>query len=318
MSWEVIIPFLRPIENLILDPDISDILVNGPDQVFVEKFGEMKPVLEVNLSEKSLQVAMRNIARALGDDISEERPILDARLPDGSRVTAIFPPCSVKGTTVAIRKFQSRLYGPQDLVRIGTLTPDLLLQLQTAVELHKNILIAGGTGTGKTTLLNALSAFVGEEERLVVIEDTSEIQIDKINMVRLEARRELPGRPAVSIRELLKATLRLRPDRIILGEVRGGEAFDLLQALTSGHSGSISTIHANSAAEAVSRFATCVLMSGIDLPYKVIRQNIGDALDILVHLKREPSRRSVAQVLKVKGYMPLEDNYEFETIYQKQ
>ena len=190
MSWEVIIPFLRPIEKLIRDPDISDILVNGPDQVFVEKFGEMNAVPGVTLSEKSLQVAIRNIARALGDDISEERPILDARLPDGSRVTAVFPPCSVKGTTVTIRKFQSRLYGPQDLVRIGTLTPELLLQLQTAVELHKNILIAGGTGTGKTTLLNALSTFVGEEERLIIIEDTSEIQVEKKNTVRLEARRE--------------------------------------------------------------------------------------------------------------------------------
>jgi pilus assembly protein CpaF len=318
MSWEVIIPFLRPIENLIRDPDISDILVNGPDQVYVEKFGEMNAVPGVTLSEKSLQVAIRNIARALGDDISEERPILDARLPDGSRLTAVFPPCSVKGTTVAIRKFQSRLYGPEDLVRIGTLTPELLLQLQAAVELHKNILIAGGTGTGKTTLLNALSTFVGQEERLVVIEDTSEIQIEKKNMVRLEARREQPGRPAVSIRDLLKATLRLRPDRIILGEVRGGEAFDLLQALTSGHSGSLSTIHANSAAEAISRFATCVLMSGIDLPYKVIQQNIGDALDLVVHLKRQPGKRAVAQVLKVKAYLPAEDYYEFETIYQSQ
>jgi pilus assembly protein CpaF len=318
MSWEVIIPFLRPIENLIRDPDISDILVNGPDQVFVEKFGEMNAVPGVTLSEKSLQVAIRNIARALGDDISEERPILDARLPDGSRVTAVFPPCSVKGTTIAIRKFQSRLYGPQDLVRIGTLTAELLLQLQTAIEQHKNILIAGGTGTGKTTLLNALSNFVGEEERLVIIEDTSEIQIEKKNMVRLEARREQPGRPAVSIRELLRTTLRLRPDRIILGEVRGGEAFDLFQALTSGHSGSLSTIHANSAAQAISRFSTCVLMSGIDLPYKVIRKNIGDVLDMVIYLKRAPRKRAVAQVLKVKAYVQAEDYYEFETLYQSQ
>jgi pilus assembly protein CpaF len=315
MSWDVIIPFLRPIEGLIRDPEISDILVNGPDHIFVEKFGEMNAVPGVTLSEKSLQVAIRNIARVLGDDISEGKPILDARLPDGSRVTAIISPCSVNGTSIAIRKFQSKLYGPEDLVRIGTLTAELLVQLQSAVELHKNILISGGTGTGKTTLLNALSNFIGHEERLVVIEDTSEIQIEKNNLVRLEARREQPGLPAVSIRDLLKATLRLRPDRIILGEVRGGEALDLLQALNTGHSGSLSTIHANSATEAISRFATCVLMSGIDLPYKVIRQNIGESLDMVIQLRREPSRRAVAQVLKIKGYVQLEDYYEFETIY---
>jgi pilus assembly protein CpaF len=316
MSWDVIIPFLRPIEGLILDPDISDILINGPNHVFVEKFGDMRRVSGVTLTEKLLQVAIRNIARLLGNDISEEMPILDARLPDGSRVTAIFPPVSINGTSVAIRKFQSKLYGPQDLVRIGTLTPELLLQLQTAVEIHQNILISGGTGTGKTTLLNALSNFIGTEERLVIIEDTSEIQIEKENLVRLEARRPQANLPEVSIRDLLKATLRLRPDRIILGEVRGGEAFDLLQALNTGHSGSLSTIHASSAPEAISRFATCVLMSGIDLPYRVIRKNIGESLDLVIQLKREPGKRAVTEVLKIKRYVPAEDYYEFETLYQ--
>lgn len=300
MSWEVIIPFLKPIEGLIRDPDISDILVNGSDHVFIEKFGEMLQVPGVIISEKSLQIAIRNIARQLGGDISDDKPILDARLPDGSRVTAIASPSSVNGTSLAIRKFQSKLYGPQDLVRIGTLTPELLMQLQTAVELHQSILISGGTATGETTLLNALSHFIGPEERVIVIEDTSEIQIEKNSLVRLEARREQPGRTAISIRDLLKATLRLRPDRIILGEVRGGEAFDLLQALNTGHSGSLSTIHANSAAEAISRFATCVLMSGIDLPYRVIRQNIGESLDLVIQLKRQDGKRVVAQVLRIK------------------
>ncbi len=316
MSWEVIIPFLRAIEPLIRDEEISDILVNGPDQVFIEKFGEMQKVPGVTLTEKSLQVAIRNLARVLGDEISEEKPILDARLPDGSRVTAIIPPCSVNGTSLAIRKFQSKLYGPQDLVRIGTLTPELLVQLQTAVELRKNIVISGGAGTGKTTLLNALSNFIGPEERVILIEETAEIQIEKNNLVRLEARREQKGIPAISIRELLKATLRLRPDRIIVGEVRGGEAFDLLQALNTGHSGSLGTIHANSAAQAVSRFATCVLMSGIDLPYRVVRQNIGESLDMVIQLKRQAGKRAVAEVLKIKRYVPAEDYYEFESLYQ--
>src|SRR5207245_6502942 len=309
MSWEVIIPFFRPIEPLILDPDISDILVNGPDQVFIEKFGEMQKVPGVTLTEKSLQVAIRNIARVLGDDISEEKPILDARLPDGSRLTSTIPPCSVNGTSLAIRKFQSKLYGPQDLVRIGTLTPELLVQLQTAVELRKNILISGPGGTGKTTLLTALSNFIGPEERLIVIEETTEIQIEKNNLVRLEARREQTGIPAISIRELLKATLRLRPDRIIVGEVRGGEAFDLLQALNTGHSGSLSTIHANSAAEAISRFATCVLMSGIDLPYTVIRQLIRESMDMVLQRQRHAGTRPVAAVLTPVRQAPAEAAY---------
>ena len=316
MSWDVILPFLRPIEGLILDPDISDILVNGPDCVFIEKFGEMLAVPGIKLGEKALQVAIRNIARVLGDDISEEKPLLDARLPDGSRVCAVFPPCAVDGTCIAIRKFQSHLYGPLELVGIGTLPQELLVQLQTAVELHKNILISGGTGTGKTTLLNALSNSIADQERLILIEDTAEIQINKPNLVRLEARRAQPTVPAVSIRDLLKTTLRLRPDRIILGEVRGGEAFDLLQALNTGHSGSLSTIHASSAPEAISRFATCVLMSGIDLPYKVIRQNIGSSLDIVIQMKRKPGKRVVGEVLKIRGYVPAEDYYEFETVYQ--
>lgn len=316
MNWDVIIPFFRPIENLFREPDISDILINGPDCVFIEKSGIVQRVPGVSLTEKSIQVGIRNIARLLGNDISEESPILDARLPDGSRVAAVLSPCSVNGTSIAIRKFQSKLYGPQDLVRIGTLTPELLLQLQTAVEIHQNILISGGTGTGKTTLLNALSNFIGNEERLVVIEDTSEIQIKKDNLVRLEARRPQNNLPGISVRDLLKATLRLRPDRIILGEVRGGEAFDLLQALNTGHSGSLSTIHASSAAEAMSRFSICVAMAGIDLPYRVIRQNIGASLNLVIQLKREPGKRTVAEVLRIKGYMPLEDYFEFETLYQ--
>src|SRR2546427_11835434 len=216
----------------------------------------MQKVPGVTLTEKSLQVAIRNIARVLGYDIREEKPILDPGLPDGSRVPAIIPPCSVNGTSLAIRKFQSKLYGPQDLVRIGTLTPDLLMQLQTAVELRKNILISGPGGTGKTTLLNALSNFIGPEERVIVIEETAEIQIEKNNLVRLEARREQTGIPAISIRELLKATLRLRPDRIIERVMRGREGDDLLQSHSTVHSASLSTIPAKSAAHAISRFAT--------------------------------------------------------------
>ena len=276
MSFDVILPFLRPIEGLLKDPAISEIMVNGPACVFIERNGEIEPVPGVSIAEKSLQVAVRNIARALGDEISEEKPLLDSRLPDGSRVAAIIPPCSVGGTTLTIRKFQSRFFTAEELVRTGSLTPDLLKQFRDAVEQRRNILISGGTSSGKTTLLTALAAFISDRDRVVLIEDTSEIQMTKPNLVRFEARREQPGLPAVTIRDLVRATLRHRPDRIILGEVRGGEAFDLLQALNTGHSGTLSTIHANSASQALSRFTSCVLESGVELPYHAIRSNIGD------------------------------------------
>ncbi len=232
----------------------------------------------IQLDERNLKVAVKNIARALGDDVSEESPILDARLPDGSRVAAILPPCSVGGTTLTIRKFQTQFFTAEELVRIGTMTASMLARVQEAIGRNDNILISGGTSTGKTTLLNALSAFVPLTDRVVLIEDTAELHVDRPNLVRFEARREQPGLPAVTIRDLLRATLRHRPDRIIVGEVRGGEAYDLLQALNTGHSGSLSTIHANSAAQALTRFASCVLQSGVELPYQAVRHMIADSV----------------------------------------
>src|SRR5712691_7059014 len=207
MSFDVILPFLRPIEHLIRDDGVSEIMVNGSNRVFVERQGLVELVPGVCIAERSLQVAVRNIARALGDEINEEKPLLDSRLPDGSRVAAVFPPCAVNGTALAIRKFHGKLYTADELVRTGTLTPDLLVRLREAVEARQNILISGGAGTGKTTLLNALSRFIAPEERVVLIEDTSEIQIEQKNLVRLEARREQPDLPAVTIRDLLKTTL---------------------------------------------------------------------------------------------------------------
>jgi pilus assembly protein CpaF len=307
MSWEVIIPFLQPLEPFIRDPEISEILVNGASRVFVEKDGALRRVPESTLNEKSLQIAVRNIARVLGDDVSPERPLLDARLPDGSRVAAVFPPCSVTGTVLAIRKFHNRRYTPQDLVTLGTLTENALALLQRATQARQNILISGGAGTGKTTLLNALETFIPESERVVVIEDTSELELHAPNLVRLEARREQPGVPAVTMRDLLKTTLRLRPDRILVGEVRGGEAYDLLVALNTGHEGSLATIHANSAAKVLNRFTTCVLQSGVELPYEAIRANIAEALHVLVHIERRHGRRFVSEILALNGYDPALD-----------
>lgn len=309
MSFDVILPFLRPIEGLIKDPAISEIMVNGPACVFIERNGQVEPVPGVSIAEKSLQVAVRNIARALGDEISEEKPLLDSRLPDGSRVAAVIPPCSVGGTTLTIRKFHSRFFTAEELVRAGSLTPELLDCLREAVVERWNILISGGTSSGKTTMLTALAGFISDQDRVVVIEDTSEVQMTLPNLVRFEARREQPGVPAVTIRDLLKATLRHRPDRIILGEVRGGEAFDLLQALNTGHSGTLSTIHANSAAQALSRFTSCVLQSGVELPYQAIRANIGDALHLLIHLERRSGRRAVSEALRLERFDPQSDRY---------
>src|SRR5438093_3565133 len=206
-AWARILPFLRPIEPLIQDPEISDIMVNGDRAVFVEKYGQLALVAGITINEKYLQVAARNIARALGADINEENPILDSRLPDGSRVAIVLAPVSVAGTTLTIRKFQNKRFNGEELVRVGALSRELLDVLKQAVQNRQNILISGGTGTGKTTLLNALAAFIPDDERVIVIEDTSEIHIEKPNLVRLEARIEQPDLSPVTIRQLLRATL---------------------------------------------------------------------------------------------------------------
>jgi pilus assembly protein CpaF len=312
--WARIMAFLRPIEALISDPEISDIMVNGDRAVFYEKHGRKEQFHGITIPEKSLQVAAKNIARALDADIDATNPILDSRLPDGSRVAIVLWPVSVTGTSVSIRKFQNKRFDAQELVRVGTITPEMLKELEDAVLNRKNVLISGRTGSGKTTLLNALAAFIPDEERVILIEDTSEIQIDKPDLVRLEARKEQPDYPAVTIRTLLRATLRMRPDRILLGEVRGEEAFDLMQALNTGHQGTLSTTHANSAALSLTRFATCVMMSGVELPHKTVRANIGEALHYLVHMERRHGSRRVMEVVRVKGYDPSEDRYDLETV----
>ena len=315
-GFELILPFLRPIEHLILDDNISEIMVNGGSRVFIERAGQLESVPNVSLSQATLNAAVKNIARRLGDDVSEIKPILDSRLPDGSRVAAIIPPCSIDGITLTIRKFNARHFTIEDLIHIGTLTAELAEMIRGQVENRCNILISGGTGTGKTTLLNILTGFIPDEERIVLIEDTAEIQVSKSNLVRFEARREQSGIPPVTIRDLLKATLRHRPDRIIVGEIRGGEAFDLLQALNTGHSGSLSTIHANSAAQALQRFTSCVLQSGIELPYRAIKSHIADSIQLLIHIERSRGRRFISQMLELAGYAADADRYEFHVLYE--
>jgi pilus assembly protein CpaF len=302
MEFETILPFLKPIEHLILDPDISEIMVNGDSKIFVEKNGQLTAITGISISEQALFAAVKNIARRLGDDISEEKPILDSRLPDGSRVAAVLPPCSVEGITLTIRKFNTRHFTVEDLIACGTMNAATAEFLRAKVQSHCNILISGGTGTGKTTLLNILADYIPDEERILLIEDTAELHIRKSNLVRFETRREQPGVSAVTVRDLLKASLRHRPDRIIVGEIRGGEAFDLLQALNTGHSGSLCTLHANSARQAIARFTDCVLQSGVDLPHRAIVANIANSVELLVHLERVQGHRKISELLSVQGF----------------
>jgi pilus assembly protein CpaF len=319
-SFARILPFVKPIEHLLLDPSITEVMVNaGGRRVFVERDGALSEVENLTLDERNLRVAIKNIARTCGDEISETQPILDARLEDGSRVAAMFPPCSVAGPTLTIRKF-TRRYSLEQLVEVGTVSPSVAARLGAAIDGHQNVLISGGTGTGKTTLLNALAATIPDTDRMVLIEETSEIMLDKPNLVRFEARRAqmpLGGEaplPAVTIADLLRATLRHRPDRILVGEVRGPEAFDLLQALNTGHLGSLSTIHANSAEQALTRFAHCVLTANVGLPHAATREAIAFAIHLVVHVARQAGQRRVTQLVAVRGYDPRQDAFQLETL----
>ena len=270
--------------------------------------------------EKLLTVAIKNIARTCGDEISEEEPILDARLEDGSRVAAMFPPCSVGGATLTIRRF-SRRYSLDDLVDVGSVPHDAAALLRRAVASRQNVLISGGTGTGKTTLLNALAATIPDTDRIALIEETSEILLEKPNHVRFEARK---GRapfggtaplPPVTIADLLRATLRHRPDRIIVGEVRGAEAFDLLQALNTGHLGSMTTIHSNSAEQALTRLAHCVISGTAGLPHGSVRAAIALAIDLVAHIAREAGQRRITELLAVRRYDTESGRFEVEHFY---
>jgi pilus assembly protein CpaF len=317
-AFAVILPFLRPIEHLILDETITEIMVNGGNgTIFTERDGLLHRE-EAILGETSLNVAVKNIARALRQDISKEAPLLESRLPDGSRVAAALQGVSVGGTTLTIRKFQQHRYSTEHLVEIGSIEPVALDQLRRAVLDRHNILLSGGVGTGKTTLLNALCSFIPPDDRILLIEDTSEISIPHMNLVRLEARREQPGMPPITIRQLLKASLRHRPDRIIVGEVRGAEAFDLLDALNTGHSGSFSTIHADSAELAPRRLASCVLQAESGLPDYAIAAQIAESIHLIAHIERRAGRRLLTQMVRIASYDRTRACYELERLYRYQ
>src|ERR687897_394581 len=296
---------------------------DGGRRVFVERDGTIETVADRTLEPRNLTVAIKNIARACGDEISDMQPLLDARLEDGSRVAAMFPPCAVAGAALTIRKF-TRRYTLAELVQVGALTQDIADRLVGALRAQQNILVSGGTGTGKTTLLNALAAHIPDEDRVIVIEETAEIHLNKPDMLRLEARRaqaplgqEAPL-PPVTIADLLRASLRHRPDRILVGEVRGPEAFDLLQALNTGHLGSLSTIHANSAEQALTRFAHCVLTANVGLPHRSVREAIALAIHVIAHIARIDGLRRVTEIVNVRGYDVESDRFLLEPTIVRQ
>src|ERR1700730_17586458 len=318
-SLDRILPFLKPIEDLLVDPAITEVMVNeGGRCVFVEREVGVEAVSGRTLESRNLTVAIKNMARACGDEISETQPLLDARLEDGSRVAAMFPPCAVTGPVLTIRKF-TRRYSLDDLIEVGTVSPAVAAHLTDAIRTHQNVLLSGGTGTGKTTLLNALAALIPARDRIAVIEETAEIHLDKPNLLRLEARRaqaplghEAPL-PPVTIADLLRATLRHRPDRILVGEVRGPEGFDLLQALNTGHLGSLSTIHANAPEQALVRLAHCVLTANVGLPHHSVREAIALSIHQVVHLARVDGDRRVTGVVAVRGYESATDRFHLES-----
>ncbi len=294
---------LGPIEDALADPSVSEIMVNGLQRIFVERNGVIQQTAGRFLSEDHLRRTIDRIVAQVGRRIDESSPMVDARLSDGSRVNAIVPPLAIDGPVLTIRKFSRDPLQTADLIRLGTLTPEVVELLSAAVGAGLNVLVSGGTGTGKTTLLNVLSSFIPSDERIVTIEDAVELQLRQRHVVRLESRPpNIEGRGEITIRDLVRNSLRMRPDRIVVGEVRGAEALDMLQAMNTGHEGSISTVHANSPRDALARVETMVLMAGFDLPSRAIREQIGSAVQLIVHLQRfRDGSRRVVQVTEVVG-----------------
>jgi pilus assembly protein CpaF len=307
-----------PLQPLLDDPSISEVMVNGPDTIFVERSGKLTLTGSRFRSEEQLRRVIEKIVSRVGRRIDESSPLVDARLEDGSRVNAVIPPLAVSGSTLTIRKFSADPLTVDDLVRFGSLSPEMAQLLDACVAAHLNILVSGGTGTGKTTLLNVLSSFIPEGERIITIEDAVELQLQQTHVVRLESRpANIEGRGEITIRDLVKNSLRMRPDRIVVGECRGGEALDMLQAMNTGHDGSLSTIHANTPRDAVARLETLVLMAGMDLPLRAIREQVASAVDVIVQLTRlRDGTRRVTHITEVQGMegdiVTLQDAFVFD------
>ena len=292
-----------PIEPLLRDDTVTEVMVNGPNTVYIEQRGKLITTPVRFASEEHVLKVIDRIIRPLGRRIDRKWPMVDARLPDGSRVNAIIPPCAIDGPSVTIRKFSKKKLTVDDLIRFGSMTPEMAEFLRACVISRLNVVVSGGTGSGKTTLLNVLSNFIPEEERIVTIEDSAELKLAQDHVVRLEAKpAEVDGTGRVAIRDLVINSLRMRPERVVIGECRGGETMDMLQAMNTGHDGSLTTLHANTPRDACARMETMALMAGMDMPLKVIREQIASAIDLIVQQTRlEDGQRKISHVTEVQG-----------------
>jgi pilus assembly protein CpaF len=308
-----------PVEPYLRDPEITEIMVNGADQIFVERNGRLFPAGGRFANEAHLRRTIDKIVARVGRRVDESSPMVDARLPDGSRVNAIIPPLAVDGSILTIRKFSAEPFSTEDLVGFGTLTRTVADFLSSCVKARLNLLVSGGTGAGKTTTLNVLSSYIPPDERVITIEDAAELQLHQEHVLRLEARPpNIEGRGEVKIRDLVRNALRMRPDRIVVGEIRDAAALDMLQAMNTGHDGSICTVHANSPRDVLSRVETMVLMGGVELPMRAVREQVASAIDLIVHQSRlkDGSRRitHVTEVVGMEGdVITLQDVYLFDT-----
>jgi pilus assembly protein CpaF len=309
-----------PIQSLLDDDTCTEIMVNGHDQVYVERFGKLQQTDVVFDDDAHVMRVIDKIVAPLGRRVDEASPMVDARLPDGSRVNAIISPLSLVGPVLTIRRFPKQPLMVDDLVRLGSMTRDIADFLSASVRARLNIIVSGGTGSGKTTLLNVLSSFIPDSDRIVTVEDAAELQLVQDHVITLEARpSNVDGKGAIPIRELVRNCLRMRPDRIIVGEVRGGEALDMLQAMNTGHDGSLTTVHANTPRDTLSRIETMVLMAGMDLPVKAIRDQVSKAVDLIVQQERmKDGTRKITHITEVQGMegdtIILEDIFKFDQV----
>ena len=309
---------LGPLEPLLADPDITEIMVNGPDRVYVEVRGKIEPTDIKFRDNNHVMNVINRIVSSVGRRIDESSPMVDARLADGSRVNAVIPPVSLSGPTITIRKFSKHPLGVSDLIRFSSVSPQMMAFLEACVKARINIIVSGGTGSGKTTLLSVLSGYIPENERIVTIEDAAELRLQQKHVITLESRpANVEGAGAITIRDLVRNALRMRPDRIVVGEVRSGETLDMLQAMNTGHDGSLTTAHANSPRDLMSRLETMVLMSGMDMPVSAIREQVSSALNLVVHQARlrDGSRKivSITEVVGMEGdTITLQDIYVYK------
>ncbi len=315
---DTVITFLQPVKEFLDDESVSEILVNGPGEIFIERRGLLEKTQARFLDEQALQAAVRNIAQFVGRRIDEENPTLDARLPDGSRIHAVLPPCSRRGTTLSIRKFGTSVPTFVDLINRGTISKDAARFLDVGVFLAKNLIVSGGTGSGKTTFLNVLGSRIPKAQRLLIIEDASELKIQAEHVVFFETKAPDPmGKGAVTIRDLIRSALRLRPDRIVVGEVRGPEALDLITAMNTGHGGSMGTTHANTPYDALVRLETLSMMGDTNVPVMAIRRQIAAAIHLVVQIKRmDDGTRKITHISEVVADVDEQGRYKIVDIYK--